>query len=116
MGRVVSVNYTDGTPAKSFYYDAASTWTEASQQTYLKGRMSGHNRLTSVGNAGSIYGYDQMGRVTLQYSCLPSGCGNAAYDRNPERGQTDSVSEKSVFAVFSRNMEGLNITQYQHAA
>ena len=22
-----------------------------------------------------------MGRVTLQYSCLPSGCGNAAYDK-----------------------------------
>ncbi len=81
LGRVVTVTYTDGTPTKNFAYDAPSTWTEAGQQTNLKGRLSSHYRTTSAGGAGSIYGYDAMGRVTLQYSCLPSGCGNAAYDR-----------------------------------
>jgi YD repeat-containing protein len=81
LGRVVSVTYYDGTPTKTFAYDPPSTWTEAGQQTNLKGRLSSHNRTTGAGSSGSIYGYDQMGRVTLQYSCLPSGCGNAAYDR-----------------------------------
>jgi YD repeat-containing protein len=81
VGRVVSVTYDDGTPTKTFAYDAPSTWTEAGQQTNLKGRLSSHYRTTGAGGAGSIYGYDAMGRVTLQYSCLPSGCGNAAYDR-----------------------------------
>jgi RHS repeat-associated protein len=81
LGRVVSVTYTDGTPAKSFTYDAPSNWAEASQQTNLKGRLSSHSRTTGAGGAGSIFGYDAMGRVTLQYSCLPSGCGNAAYDK-----------------------------------
>jgi hypothetical protein len=81
LGRVVSVTYSDGTTAKSFTYDAPSSWTEAGQQTNLKGRLSSHYRVTGAGGAGSIYGYDQMGRVTLQYSCLPSGCGNAAYDK-----------------------------------
>ena len=82
VGRVVGVTYTDGTPAKTFTYDApASSWTEAGYQTNLKGRLSSHNRVTGAGSAGSMYGYDAMGRVTLQYSCLPSGCGNAAYDK-----------------------------------
>jgi RHS repeat-associated protein len=81
LGRVVSVTYTDGTPTKVFSYDAASTWTEAAQQTNLKGRLSAHYRTTAAGGAGSIYGYDAMGRATLQYSCLPSGCGNSTYDR-----------------------------------
>jgi RHS repeat-associated protein len=81
IGRVVSVAYSDGTPTKNFGYDAPSTWTESGQQTNLKGHLSWHNRSTAAGATGAIYGYDAMGRVTLQYSCTPSTCGNAGYDR-----------------------------------
>jgi RHS repeat-associated protein len=81
LGRVVSVTYSDGTPTKTFGYDAPSGWTEAGQQTNLKGHLSWHYRNTAAGGAGAIYGYDATGRVTLQYSCTPSGCGNAASDR-----------------------------------
>ena len=35
LGRVVSVQYSDGTPAKTLVYDTASTWPEANQQTVV---------------------------------------------------------------------------------
>ena len=51
LGRVVSVTYSDGTTTESFSYDAPSSWTEAAQQTNLKGRLSSHYRVTAAGGA-----------------------------------------------------------------
>lgn len=37
---------------------------------------------TSLNGAGTAFSYDAMGRIVLLSQCLPSGCGNAAYDKN----------------------------------
>jgi RHS repeat-associated protein len=77
VGRPVSVAYSDGTPTKSYSYDSSLGWGTISQ-TNMKGRVS----LASIsGTAGSAYSYDPMGRVNAMDECLPSGCGNGAYDR-----------------------------------
>jgi hypothetical protein len=74
--RVVSISYSDGiTPGKNFFYDLAE-WSTLTQ-TNLKGRLS----LAEVATAGTEYSYDAMGRVIGLDECLPSGCGNWAYDR-----------------------------------
>jgi RHS repeat-associated protein len=72
LGRVVSITYSDGTPAKTFAYDkSAGTSFSDLTQTYLKGRLS----LASVPTAGTAYSYDAMGRTSYLDECLPSGCG-----------------------------------------
>jgi len=74
LGRVVSINYSDGTPAKSFSYDASAGW-GAPSQTNLKGRLS----RASVSNAQTIFSYDSMSRVTAMGECAPSNCGSSNY-------------------------------------
>ncbi|HMG86729.1 MAG TPA: RHS repeat-associated core domain-containing protein [Terracidiphilus sp.] len=79
LGRVLSVTYTDGTPTKSFAYDASAgtAWSDLAQ-TNLKGQIS----LASIsGSTGTAYSYDPMGRVSYMDECLPSGCGTVAYNR-----------------------------------
>ena len=80
LGRVVSIAYSDGTGSRSFGYDTATNWAEASQQTNLKGRLS----QTNIGgtSASTIFGYDVSGDVTVTYECTPTGCGNQAWDRS----------------------------------
>lgn len=79
LGRVLTVAYDDGTPSKTFDYDKASAWSEASQQVNLKGQLSHISGANA--HAGTIYSYDAMGRVAAMWECQPSGCGNAAKDR-----------------------------------
>jgi RHS repeat-associated protein len=74
LGRVVSIAYSDGTPTKSFSYDASAGWSSPAQNN-LKGRLS-H---ASVPTAGTIYSYDPMGRVTALGECAPSNCGSSAF-------------------------------------
>jgi RHS repeat-associated protein len=80
LGRVLTVGYSDGTPTKTFQYDSP-TWSEASQQTNLKGRLSLRQLVSSAGTAGTLYSYDAVGNISFTYNCLPSGCGNSALDR-----------------------------------
>ncbi|MBS1798186.1 MAG: hypothetical protein JSS95_00005, partial [Acidobacteria bacterium] len=82
-GRVVSVSYDDGTPTKTYQYDQATAWGAG---TLSLGSSKG--RLTSaIANpptnwvGGAYFIYDSMGRVTSTSQCLPSGCGNATYDK-----------------------------------
>ena len=75
LGRVVSISYSDGTPLKAFAYDASANW--GITQTNLKGHLS----FAAVNGAGTVYSYDPTGRVTILDECLPSGCGNGAYDK-----------------------------------
>lgn len=75
LNRPVSITYSDGTPTKNFAYDSTQWGTLT--QTNLKGRLS----LATVSNAGTEFSYDSMGRVNGLDECLPSGCGNGAYDR-----------------------------------
>ena len=74
IGRPVSITYDDGTPAKSFYYDQASSW--GVSLTNSKGHLT-----TSTGGAGEVFMYDAMGRPTTMIQCLPSHCGDGAYNR-----------------------------------
>jgi RHS repeat-associated protein len=75
VGRILSVTYDDGTPAKSFGYDASSGW--GLSQTNLKGRMA-----AGIGSGtGVLFSYDSMGRVVANGQCFPSGCGNGSLDR-----------------------------------
>lgn len=79
VGRPISITYSDGTPTKTYAYDAGagSNWTDFSA-TNLKGRLS----LASVSGAASAFSYDPVGRVNYLDSCLPSGpCGTVADNR-----------------------------------
>jgi RHS repeat-associated protein len=79
LGRVVSVSYSDGTPAKSFAYDKnAWVWSNFAP-TNLKGRMY---LASSQANANTTFSYDAMGRINEMAECTPSGCGNGAYDKH----------------------------------
>jgi RHS repeat-associated protein len=76
LGRVVSIGYSDGTPTKSFTYDAnaGADFTDLTQAN-LKGRLS----LASVPTAMTAYSYDPVGRTKSLDECLPSGpCGTVA--------------------------------------
>ena len=80
LGRVVSISYNDGTPTKTFAYDASAgaNFTDLTQAN-LKGRLS---LATISGVAGTAYSYDPMGRTSYLDECLPSGpCGTTAYNR-----------------------------------
>ncbi len=79
LGRGVSISYSDGTPAKSFAYDASVGW--GVPQANLKGRLSEAwaNGTSGISNAGTIYSYDPMGRATTLAECTPSICGSTAY-------------------------------------
>jgi YD repeat-containing protein len=74
LGRVVSISYNDGTPTKSFTYDATVSWSSPIQAN-LKGRLS----TAAVSNGITIYSYDAMGRVTALGECVPSNCGSSNY-------------------------------------
>jgi RHS repeat-associated protein len=79
MGRPVSVTYSDGTPTKTYAYDAAVSgtgWT-GTTQNYLKGRLS----LASTSNTGTAYNYYPTGAVQTLYECLPSQCGTVAANK-----------------------------------
>jgi YD repeat-containing protein len=76
VGRVISISYSDGTPTKTFAYDASAgaNFTDLTQAN-LKGRLS----LASVPNAMTAYSYDPVGRASYLDECLPSGpCGTPA--------------------------------------
>jgi RHS repeat-associated protein len=76
LGRVLTVSYSDGTPTKNFTYDKTVSWPGLTQNNLI-GRMAS----AAVSNAATIFGYDAMGRTTDLDECLPSGCGNSAYNR-----------------------------------
>ncbi len=112
LGRVVSISYTDGTPTKTFAYDASagSAWSDLTQSN-LKGNLS----LASVSNAGSAYSYDAMGRATYLDSCLPSGCGTTTYNRLQHYAyglagdlltSTDGSSGTPVQSTYSVSLAG----------
>ena len=81
MGRMVSVNYSDGTPNKTYLYDTNIYWAQVG--TNLKGRLAG-----SGGGAGSTWngssiGYDAMGRVVNIWACGPATCGTGSQASRP---------------------------------
>ena len=76
LGRVVNITYTDGTPTKTFAYDASAGW--GVTQTNFKGRLSE----AGISGAATIYGYDPLGRTVLMAECAPSNCGSGAYVLN----------------------------------
>jgi RHS repeat-associated protein len=116
VGRVVSINYSDGTPTKTFAYDASANWSSLTQAN-LKGRLS----IASVPNAASIFSYDAMGRITGLDECLPSGACNSSYDKVQQYtydfagdllSSTDGAGVKSTFTVSPAN-EVLSLTSSQ---
>lgn len=80
LGRVLSITYDDGlTPSRYFAYDSSAGWAEG--QSGVAGMLSHAWTNQSGGQTGTIFSYDQMGRTTQMYECLPSGCGTPALDK-----------------------------------
>lgn len=78
LNRPVSITYSDGTPAKTFAYDAAAGANfNGFTQSDLKGRLS----IASTANTGTAFSYDQMGRTVAMSECLPSGCGTVSQNK-----------------------------------
>jgi RHS repeat-associated protein len=116
VGRVVSISYTDGTPTKTFAYDAsAGTSFSDLTQANLKGQLS----LASIaGTAGTAYSYDPMGRTSALDECLLSGCGTVAYNKQLQytydlagdmTSSTDGAGVVSTY-TFSPASEILSLT------
>ena len=79
VDRVISITYSDGTPAKYFDYDTQGGWAEA--QANVKGRLQKASSSIAGNLAATIFSYDPMGRVAFTGQCQPSGCYNAAKDK-----------------------------------
>lgn len=79
IGRLVSISYSDGTPTKTFAYDASAGWSSPSQSN-LKGRLS----IASVPTAKTIYSYDPVGRTIALGECTPSNCGTSSFTLTSE--------------------------------
>ena len=78
LGRVVTVTYSDGTPNKTFVYDAACCWSQGSSATNLKGRLAVMGAGATTTHTGALFSYDIMGRVLDMWQCAPSTCPTSA--------------------------------------
>ena len=81
LGRLVTVNYSDGTAYRGFAYDTNIYWSQVGQN--LKGRLA----VTGGGAAatwnGASIGYDAMGRVNQMWQCGPASCGTGYQAARP---------------------------------
>jgi RHS repeat-associated protein len=81
VGRVVSVNYSDGTANRLFDYDNNCCWPQT--PTNIKGRLS----LTGGGSGAtvnaSVMSYDAMGRVINMWACGPATCDTGYQSSRP---------------------------------
>jgi RHS repeat-associated protein len=85
LGRISSVSYNDGlTPYKSFLYDTASGWPNASSATNLKGQLAQMGAETSSADlTQALFSYDLMGNATTMWQCAPSSCGTSSMWNKP---------------------------------
>jgi RHS repeat-associated protein len=76
LGRVVNISYNDGlTAAKTFIYDSSCCWSNGTNATNLKGRLSVIGAETSDSDhTGALLSYDIMGNVVNLWQCAPSTC------------------------------------------
>ena len=81
LGRLVSVNYTDGTPNRAYYYDTNIYWSQIGGN--LKGRLATTGGGTGATWNGSSIGYDVMGRVNQMWQCGPATCGTGYQAARP---------------------------------
>jgi len=81
VGRVLSMTYSDGTPTKTFTYDQSAAWGGGTSLGASKGHLTMHAVNYGSTGAGAAIGYDVMGRVNWNSQCVPSGCGNSAYEK-----------------------------------
>jgi RHS repeat-associated protein len=114
LGRVVSVGYSDGTPTKTFVYDVPQGWGNPSvNQLNVKGRLS---KAWDTSPAGTVFGYDAMGRINLLGECTPSNCGTgnrmAAYSYDWLGNQLTSTDGAGTTATYTYSLanEVLSLT------
>jgi RHS repeat-associated protein len=115
LGRVVTISYSDGTLTKTFMYDVTNVWGVGEQ--YPKGRLVNvHTGTTSLGQTGSVFSYDSMGRPTLIGECTPSNCstGNftvtAGYDWEGNMTQYVDAFGPTYTYAYTKANELISIT------
>ena len=81
VGRVATINYSDGTPNRGFAYDTNIYWSQVG--TNLKGRLAVTGGGTGSTWNGSSIGYDAMGRVVNIWACGPATCGTGYQASRP---------------------------------
>jgi len=79
LNRLTGKSYSDTTPAVSIAYDQTSLW--GNTLTNPIGRKTSQSTAAPNYNA-EIFGYDPMGRVTLNSKCSPANCGIGRYTLN----------------------------------
>ena len=90
LNRLTSKTYSDGTPSSSFHYDETGDW--GALGCSAGGVLSGFQQCNTIGrlsqmfngdwSSGSIYGYDAMGRMTMNSTCTLTQCWATHTDRN----------------------------------
>ncbi len=77
LGRVTSITFSDGTPTRSFGYDAAGNGGTLPSQGSSKGQMTSYQTANSNGLLEARnFAYDIMGRTSETLDCLPGYCGS----------------------------------------
>lgn len=113
LNRVTQQTYSDGTPSVYFLFDTSFNWGVA--QPNLVGRLAETYRTNSP-TGDEIFGYDAMGRVTVNNQCTPSDCGTgnwsvaATYDLV---GDLTSLKYPSGRIVNYRYNSGNELNQVQ---
>ena len=79
LGRILSVNYSDGTGAKTYGYDAPYPGTNA---VNTLGRLTQQIAQTAAGQSVQAYSYDPLGRTAQVFTCTPSTCGQSIATQN----------------------------------
>ena len=87
LNRLIQKSFSDGTPSVLLFYDETGNWASspctgsAALGTYTQCNTIG--RLSRAGRADnsefSIFGYDPLGRMTVQAKCISSLCGHGQY-------------------------------------
>jgi len=71
LNRSTQKNYSDGTPAANFLYDASTVTGLGTTLTNPVGRLI----QASTGNTRTVSSYDSAGRPANQWQCTPQNCG-----------------------------------------
>lgn len=75
LNRVTQKQYSDGTPAASYFYDESTSAGLTLPNT--KGRLS--HSVAAGGYSVSYFSYDPMGRVQDNWQCTPANCGSGSF-------------------------------------
>jgi RHS repeat-associated protein len=110
LHRMTGKSYNDGsTPSVTFSYDQTSVG------SYSPGNPKGQltNAVVAGNVAGTIFGYDTMGRIAQEWQCTPLNCGSSTFSL---AYQYDFLGDVTQFVNSSEHTSGVTYAYSYDAA